>query len=99
MVLTRLGEPRSGPNPLLLLLLLLLYFYYIILHYYFFCSWKTKIDKISQQIRESCGIQPINQWVERRIIKWNEHVTRMYAERLVMPEKGLQDALKEERAS
>ena len=28
---------------------------------------KTKIDKIrSQQIRESCGIQPINESVERR---------------------------------
>ena len=28
---------------------------------------KTKIDTIrSQQIRESYGIQPINEWVERR---------------------------------
>jgi len=28
---------------------------------------KTKIDGIrSQQIREPCGIQPINEWVERR---------------------------------
>ena len=28
---------------------------------------KTKIDRIrKQQIRESCGIQPINEWVERR---------------------------------
>ena len=28
---------------------------------------KTKIDRIrSQQIRESCGIQPINEWMERR---------------------------------
>ena len=28
---------------------------------------KTKIDRIrSQEIRESCGIQPINEWVERR---------------------------------
>ena len=47
---------------------------------------KTRIDRIrSQQIRESCGIQPINEWVERRRIrrKWAEHVTRMYAERLV----------------
>ena len=27
---------------------------------------KTKIDRIrSQQIRESCGIQPINEWMER----------------------------------
>ena len=43
---------------------------------------KTKIDRIrSQQIRESCGIQPINEWVGRR--EWDEHVTRMDAERLV----------------
>ena len=43
---------------------------------------KTKIDRIrSQQIRESCGIQPINEWVERRR-EWDQHVTRMDAERL-----------------
>ena len=43
---------------------------------------KTKIDRIrSQQIRESCGIQPINEWVERR--EWEEHVARMDAETLV----------------
>ena len=28
---------------------------------------KTKIDRIrSQKLRESCGIQPINKWVENR---------------------------------
>ena len=28
---------------------------------------KTKIDRIgSEKIRESCGIQPINKWMERR---------------------------------
>ena len=44
---------------------------------------KTKIDGIrSQQIRESCGIQLISQWVERRR-EWDEHVTRMDAGRLV----------------
>ena len=38
----------------------------------------TKIDRIrSQKIRESCGIQPINEWVERRRRKWDQHVTRM----------------------
>jgi hypothetical protein len=43
---------------------------------------KTKIDRIrSQQIRESCGIQPVNEWVERRR-EWDEHVTRMDAERI-----------------
>ena len=44
---------------------------------------KTKIDRIrSHQIRESCGIQPINEWVERRR-EWDENVARMDAERLV----------------
>jgi hypothetical protein len=43
---------------------------------------KTKIDRIrSQQIRESCGIQPINEWMESRR-EWDEHVTKMDAERL-----------------
>jgi hypothetical protein len=42
-----------------------------------------EIDRIrSQQFRESCDIQPINEWVERRR-EWEEHVTRMEAERLV----------------
>ena len=48
--------------------------------------YKTKIDGIrSQQIRESCSIQPINEFVERRRRRkeWDEHVTRMDAERLV----------------
>ena len=44
---------------------------------------KTKIDRIrSQQIRESCGVQSINEWEERRR-GWDQHVTRMNAERLV----------------
>ena len=42
----------------------------------------TKIDRIrSQQIRESCGVQPINEPVERRRER-DEHV-RMNTERLV----------------
>ena len=60
---------------------------------------KTKIDRISQQIRESYGIQLINEWVERRRRRrrrrrssssrsrrrreWDQHVTRMDAARLV----------------
>ena len=45
---------------------------------------KTKIDRIrSQQIRESSGIQPINEQAERRRKEWDYHVTRMDAERLV----------------
>ena len=68
---------------------------------------KTKIDRIkSQKIRESCGIRPINAWVERRRRKREryEYVTRMDVERLVkisrknyiyLPEEDLQDALQE----
>jgi hypothetical protein len=45
---------------------------------------KTEKDRIrSQQIRESCGIQPINESVEIRRRDWDEHVTRMDDERLV----------------
>ena len=50
---------------------------------------KTKIDRIrSQLIRESCGIQPINEWVERRTKEWGEHIKRMDAERLVNISRG-----------
>ena len=45
---------------------------------------KTKRDRIrSKQFRESCGIQPVNEWMERRMRERDEHVTRMDAERLV----------------
>ena len=50
---------------------------------------KTKMDKIrSQEIRQSCGIQPINERMERRRRRkrrgeWDEYVTRMDTERLV----------------
>jgi len=68
---------------------------------------KTKIDRIkSQQIRESCGIQPINAWLERGRREWDEHVPRMNAEKLVnyqgtiyLSEEDLQDALKEDGAT
>ena len=45
---------------------------------------ETKIDRIrSQQIRESCGNQPINEWTEIKRREWDENVTRMDAEKLV----------------
>ena len=48
---------------------------------------KTKIDRIrSKKIRESWGIQPNDEWVDRRKREggeWDEHVTRMNAKRLV----------------
>ena len=45
---------------------------------------KTKIEKMRiQQIRESCGIQPINEWLESgRTREWDENVTKIDAERL-----------------
>jgi len=40
---------------------------------------RRKIDRMrSQQIRESCGIQRIDDWVERRR-EWDEYVTTMNA--------------------
>ena len=33
-------------------------------------------------MRESCCIQPTDEWVERRRRDWDEHITRMDAERL-----------------
>ena len=64
---------------------------------------KTKINRTrSQQIRESCGIQSINERLERRK-ECNEHVTRMNAERLVKISRDnipairdLQDARRED---
>ena len=44
---------------------------------------KTKLGRIrSQQIRESSGIQPINEWVEKRS-EWDQRVKIRDAERLV----------------
>jgi hypothetical protein len=44
-----------------------------------------KIEGIrSQQIRESCGIEPISEWVERRRRReWDEQVARMCVEKVV----------------
>ena len=45
---------------------------------------KSKIDRIrSQQISESCGIQPVDEWVERRRREWDKQVTRIDAGRIV----------------
>ena len=50
---------------------------------------KSKIDRItSQQISESCVIKHINEWVESRRRGWEEHVTRMDAEKLVKISRG-----------
>jgi hypothetical protein len=45
---------------------------------------KTKESRIrNQQIRETNGIQPINEWMKKSIREWDDHVTRMNAESLV----------------
>ena len=44
---------------------------------------RIKINRIrSQDIREPCGIQPINRSTERRRREQEKHITRMEAERL-----------------
>ena len=51
---------------------------------------KIKTDRIkSQQIRKSCGTQPINEQMGRRRGEWDEHVTRMDFERLVKISKSV----------
>ena len=62
---------------------------------------KTKIDIVrSKQIPELCGIQPINDWVERIRREWDQHVTRMDAEILVkISRDNIPAALKENGAS
>jgi hypothetical protein len=41
-------------------------------------------------MRESCGIKPMHEWVERRTREWDEYITRMDAERLVkMPRDNI----------
>ena len=69
-------------------------------------SWKIKNRIRRQQIRESCGIQPINEWVKRRRRERDEHVTRMNAKGLVkisreiyLLEEDLQDLRKEDGAT
>jgi hypothetical protein len=67
---------------------------------------RTKIDRTrSQQIREFCSIQPINEWMEKRRREWDEHVTRMNAERLLKSQEtiylleDLQNVRKEDGAT
>ena len=60
-----------------------------------------------KEIRKSCGIQPIHEWMKRRRRReWDQHVTRMDAERLVkskgkiyLPEEDIQDVRKEDGAT
>ena len=47
-------------------------------------SSKKNRQKRSKQMRESCNIQPINEWMERRRREWqDQNATRLDAERLV----------------
>jgi hypothetical protein len=56
---------------------------------------KTKRDRMrNDRIRESCEIQNITSWVQRRITEWNEHISRMADDRLV---KEVRDGIPEEK--
>ena len=66
---------------------------------------KTKRIRRSRQIWDPCGIQTINEWVERRR-EWDGYLTRIDAWRLVkisrdiyLQEDDLQYALKEDGAN
>jgi hypothetical protein len=44
---------------------------------------REKIDRTrSQQVRESCSTQPNDQCMQMRRGEWDEHITRIDAERL-----------------
>ena len=44
---------------------------------------KTRLDRVrNEYAREQCEIQPINDWVIRRRQEWNDHVSRMDANRI-----------------
>ena len=45
---------------------------------------KTRLDKIrNRDIREKCEIQNIGDWVQRRRIEWNAHISRTNEDRIV----------------
>jgi hypothetical protein len=45
---------------------------------------KTKWDRMrNDRIQESCEIQNITSWMQRRRIEWSEHISRMADDRLV----------------
>ena len=42
------------------------------------------MDKMrKERIRETCGIQNITSWVQRRRTEWSMHISRMAEDRLV----------------
>ena len=45
---------------------------------------KIRLDRVSNaEIRETCGIQHVDEWVCRRRKEWNDHVERMGPDSLV----------------
>ena len=45
---------------------------------------KTRRDRMrNESIRETCGIQNITSWVQRRRTEWSMHISRMAEDRLV----------------
>ena len=57
---------------------------------------KTKWDsrERNDRIRESCEIQNITSWVQRRRTEWSEHISRMADDRLV---RKVRDRIPEEK--
>jgi len=50
---------------------------------------KTKWDRTrNDRIRESCEIQNITLWVQRRRNEWSEHISRTADDRLVRKVRG-----------
>jgi hypothetical protein len=55
---------------------------------------KTRRERISNEnIRQTCNIQNIADWITRRIHEWNEHITRMNPQRTDKHEITTQDKL------
>ena len=47
-------------------------------------NFHRKMDRTrSDNIRQTCGIDKVNDWVLERKKKWNEHIDRMTEERIV----------------
>jgi hypothetical protein len=58
---------------------------------------KTKWDRMrNDRIRESCEVQNITWWVQRRRMEWSEHISRVADYRLV---RKVRDGMSEGKRS
>lgn len=45
---------------------------------------KTRIDRVrNEEVRDTCGVEDISEWVKKRRRQWDEHVERMGEDRIV----------------